>query len=644
MTRRNGAIGAFVRKELREISRDRRAIVFSFIFPILIYPAMFSFMSGLERSSEEKLERARPRVLLTGEAVAFREAMEADTSFVTMSGAAPADSLERALREGDLEAWVKLESDTLTIVFYGPHEVSQAAADRLREFFVGLAAGRRDLRWREAGGAGGMEELVIGVEADIATAEESGGARAGSLIPYILIFSLFIGGSSLSTDLVAGEKERGTLETLYLTPAARRDIATAKYLVVVGGSIVTGILNVASMTWCYQQGIMPGSEEGGGIVVSAGALGSGLLLVVPLAVIIGGVLLGISAKARTVREAQYLMTPVMFVAFIPAILTATQDVRLDAFTALLPVANVALALRDRLIGPVPAGLMLLTTAASLGWGLLAMRWVEGKLQREDAVLGFDPEPVLARTPAGRGRALHLGLAGSVLAYFYLGQLLQAQGGRGGLAASLWLLLPLLGAGILRLGWSGGAVREVLSLRRAHPAALAGAALLAAGILVPMFQGLVVIQERLLPTPGRLIEGMELIFEGASRWELLLLIGLSPGICEELVFRGAALGLWRRVGTSRRAVLLSALYFALIHMSVHRFAPTLLLGLVLGWLTVATGSIFPAMLFHAAYNSAAVLGAERLENAAGWLAGPGGWAASLALLAAGTWLVRRGRAR
>lgn len=641
MRERRHAVGAFVRKEIREISRDRKTIVFSFVFPILIYPVMFSFMTGLQRSSEEKLEQARLRVALTGDAEKFREAVAADTSFVVMTGSVPADSLERALREGDLEAWVRLEGDTLRVVFYGPHEISQTAVRKLQEFFERLAGEERDRRWQGAGGAGSLEDLVAIEEADIATAEEAGGAAAGGLIPYILIFSLFIGGSSLSTDLVAGEKERGTLETLYLTPAARRDIAFAKYLVVVAGSIITGMLNVLSMAWCYRHGILPGSEEGAGIAVSAGALGTGFLLVIPLATIIGGVLLGISAKARTVREAQYLMTPVMLIAVIPAMLTATQDVRLNAFTALIPVANVALALRDRLIGPIPAGLMLLVTGASLGWGLAAMRWVEGKLQREDAILGFDPEPVLARSPAGRARALHLGLAGAALAYFYLAQLLQSQGGRGGLAASLWLLLPLLGAGIMRLAWSGGSVRGILSLRAPRPAALAGAAMLAAGVLIPTFQGLVPLQDRILPTPGRLVEGMEEIFAGMGNWQLLLLVGISPGICEELVFRGAALGMWRRIATPRRAILISSLYFAVIHMSVHRFAPTMLLGLALGWLTVTSGSIFPAMLFHATYNGTAVLAAKTLEHPAGWMAGPAGWAGSLALVAAGVWLVRRG---
>jgi membrane protease YdiL (CAAX protease family) len=114
------------------------------------------------------------------------------------------------------------------------------------------------------------------------------------------------------------------------------------------------------------------------------------------------------------------------------------------------------------------------------------------------------------------------------------------------------------------------------------------------------------------------------------------MAVSPGICEELVFRGAFLGLLRRVASTRRALVLSSLFFALIHLSIFRLLPTFLLGLLLGALTVASGSLLPAIVLHTTYNGV-MFAIERF----GWdLGGVYAWIGSLLLLAAG-WRLARG---
>ncbi|MGH2571499.1 MAG: CPBP family glutamic-type intramembrane protease, partial [bacterium] len=129
------------------------------------------------------------------------------------------------------------------------------------------------------------------------------------------------------------------------------------------------------------------------------------------------------------------------------------------------------------------------------------------------------------------------------------------------------------------------------------------------------------------------------FEQLSKPALFFLVAFSTAVCEELVFRGAFLGLLRRTGTTRAAVLASSAVFAVIHLSVFRLVPTFLLGLAMAVLVVRTGSLFPAVLYHMTYNGIAVLGGERLEAMSG---GAAAWLASGALLAAGYFLVARSR--
>ncbi len=673
---------AFVRKEIREILRDRRAILLSFVLPIFIYPVTFSFTSWLERRGESKAEETRSRIVVSGDADLLRRAIRDDPDLVLVERSGD-DDLREMLQSGEVDAWVDVappradvpplpdeEGDGVAedvaageeaveetsdgeatsvlprvrLIHHGPHEESVKARDRIDALLAAVREDETLRRYRAAGGDGDPEALVRLATIDIATEAETGGARAGRLIPFLLVMTLFIGGGAISTDLVAGEKERGTLETLYLAPVRRREIAESKFLVVWVACLLTGVLNLLSMLFCYRAGLISDATAGdAAVVISGPGVLLAFLLIVPLAALVGSVLLGISALARSLREAQMYLAPAMLLAMIPGLLATGQHIPLSAFTALLPIANVALAIRDGLLGPVPLGLFAIVCGASVGWGLLATGWTTRVLSREDTILGFDPEPFLAKSEGGRRRAALLGMAGTVLLYFYAGNLLQSWDLVKGLALSLWVLLPLLGGGALALAWNGGRLARVLSLRGASPAAVLGGALIGAGLVVPIRFALFELQQRFLPTPEGLTAGMETGLESLSTGMLLLLFAVSPAIWEELVFRGAFLGLWRRVAPARSAVLVQAVFFALIHLSVFRLAPTFVIGAAAGWVVVRTGSLIPAMFLHAFYNGSAVM-QEELPASVAWMfsGSPASFAAAAVLLAAGAWLTRVGR--
>ncbi|MAF26827.1 MAG: ABC transporter permease subunit/CPBP intramembrane protease [Gemmatimonadota bacterium] len=632
-------IGLIVRKEFAEIRRDRKTILISLLLPVFMYPLLFSFMTRLERKEDAKEDRFVYEVALAeGAASLLGEAVNADSGFArAASPGGDGDALDDALRAGDIMAWAGIEdaaeeSPLVSIRYDMANDRSRDASERLADLARDAASEERDRRWREAGREGLPEDLLAIEETDVATEEETGGAAAAKLIPFLLIMTLFAGGAAVATDIVAGEKERGTLETLYLGPVPRRAIASGKYLVVVLVTVMAGLLNLLSMAACFRFGLVGEAAEG--LAISGAGVASAAVLVVPLSMLIGGVLLAISAHARSLKEAQYLMTPAMLVAFIPGMLASSQDIALNGFTAFIPVANVALAVRDGLIAPVPVGLLLAVAAASTLWGLLAVRITGRMLSREETILGFDPEPFLSATLAGRTRALHLAMAVTVLAYFYLGSLLQQANVLVGLALSLWIVLPLLGAATLRMGWSGGRVREVLSLRPAPLRAIAAGALLGAGCVFPVAAGLVRVQEIFLPSPTAFFQAMEEVMRSASPVTIVLLMAISPAICEELVFRGVVLGLLRRIMPDRRAILVSAFYFAVFHLSVFRFLPTFLLGLAMGALAVRTHSVLPSMAFHAFYNAGAIGGSLFLGEEWTALGGGMAWLASAGLLAAG----------
>ncbi len=144
------------------------------------------------------------------------------------------------------------------------------------------------------------------------------------------------------------------------------------------------------------------------------------------------------------------------------------------------------------------------------------------------------------------------------------------------------------------------LRETFSLRRPRWQSLVGCILLGCSAAVAVAG----ITMRLLPAPESLVEGMRKILllgdTPAPLWLVWLVIGLTPALCEETVFRGLMLGGLRRLGMAR-AVVISALLFGLAHSSIYRLLPTFALGLIFGYAVWRTGSIFCSILIHALNN-------------------------------------------
>jgi sodium transport system permease protein len=644
---------ALVGKELLELRRDRRVLIMGVFLPILLYPLLMGFTSRLERKQEQEQRQKVLPIALVGELPGLREALSADEGLV-LHLEVPADSLAQAVRQQRVqlgidasEGWAQpgaSEAPTLQLFVHTTRDESREARRRVEAHLDSLRMVEVQRRYVIAGGQQELLATLPRDSSDLASESAAAGAGAGRMLVYVLLWSLFSGGAAFATDMVAGEKERGTLETLFLLPVQRSLVARSKLVVVTLGTILTAILNLASLTYTYRMGWVAG-EEGEPMSIGLAAVAQTALLVLPLAVLMAGVLLSISAFARSLKEAQYYVLPVMLVMFVPALLSMSQTVKLNPLVALIPVANVAFAMRDAMLGQSQAGLLALVVVSTLAYAAMLLRWVTSMLADETKVLGFDPEPIFARSPGGRRRALHLAMALSILAFFYVGQFLQARYEYRGLLLSLWVVLPLLAIGVLLFVRRDGRIGELLSLRLPPPQAWLAAPLLALGVMWPLVDLLFGLQSRFLPMPETDLQAMQKVLGERPLWQLFVAGAVSPAVCEELLFRGVCFGLLLRLSGPRRALIFSSIYFALMHLSVFRLVPTFLLGAIMALLVLRSASLWPAMLFHLVYNGGLLIGSALHEQ--GRLPipveGPVVWAASVVTLLIGGLLLRSCRA-
>ncbi|MHC4375562.1 MAG: CPBP family glutamic-type intramembrane protease [Planctomycetota bacterium] len=657
--------------ELRRLLRDRRALMFAVVLPMLLYPVLIFASGKLEEVSEERVEAKTvgvlvdlsgldevlrepiqaaltaqgenlewepaelPELVAAGRALAAeRDALDAleapdleRTEALETQRAAYAEQLEEALgddRQLVLAADGAQEPPLLELIYDGADEDGQAARGRVRELLRGLERELVSARVVEWTGADPQLQ-VRPRRVDVAAAEDASGAALGRFLPLIAVLMLVSGGAFCALDAFAAEREVGTLETLLVQPVERTRIAFGKFLavLVVGFAAFAG--NAGSLVACAALGLMDNSGAGGlveglGSGAFYGRMALALFLFLPTVALVSAILCWLSARAKSFREGQNYIFPLTLACLALTAPALSPELEFGAALALAPVTGPALAMREALAGRIAWVPSLITFVSSLGWAWLALRSLADTLDAERLLA--PPKQGNAQDARASNRPLAFGGL-SILALYLVGGSWQAKDPIGGLIGSLWLIVLGLG---LWAAWDASKRYEtslvsVLGLDRLAPLACLGALLAAPGLGYAM-QRLLELQNRLLPMADTgPLDAAFAPFMELSPLALFALIAISPGICEELLCRGALLFGLRSDRPAKQAVFWQALIFAALHASVFRLAPTFLLGALFGALRLRARSIVPCMVLHTAYNGSLAMSAEDGPVGATWLLHP-----------------------
>ena len=198
-----------------------------------------------------------------------------------------------------------------------------------------------------------LEPLDI-VDVDMSTAKETIGKAVGGFIPYILVMFIFLGAMYPAIDLGAGEKERGSLETLLSSPATKFEITMGKLLVVSLTGLVSGLVSVLgiSSSLFFIDNIPEQIQSTIMELINPFMIFSVIILMIPIAIFFASMLLSISFYARSFKEAQSLMAPLNMVIIVPLFLSLGPGMEIDHATALMPLINVGLLTKEILAGSV----------------------------------------------------------------------------------------------------------------------------------------------------------------------------------------------------------------------------------------------------------------------------------------------------
>ncbi len=418
-------------------------------------------------------------------------------------------------------------------------------------------------------------------------------------------------------DLCAGEKERGTLETLLSSPAQRGEIVMGKLLTIMLFSMATAVLNLASVgaTGWMALGNMPdyGLPPAGAIVA--------LALALPLvSALFSALCLALAAFARSTKEGQYYLMPLLLATMPLILLPMAPGVELNLGNSLIPVTGIMLLLRSALTGDYGPALQYAPIVAivTLLACLMAIRWAVDQFNSETVLFHESERLDLGlwlrhlrrdRKPTPTVAAAVCCAVVILVADFFIGLTQTMPENFRGLIGSFLMpqLVVIAPITLLMTFLLAGSPRQTLLLRWPRWFAVPAAAILALA-LHPAIHRLQTFITQLYPVSESVrpaLEKIAALFRQSDFWPLALVIALAPAVCEELAFRGFILSGLRHLGHKWRAIVYSALLFGIVHAILQQSLLTALLGVVLGYLAVQSGSILPGMVFHVCNNVLAV---------------------------------------
>ena len=375
------------KKEVIDIFRDRRTIIMMVVVPLLLIPVLLGTVFKITKSMAEKASEKQLKVQIYGQEYApdLYQAF-ADMDKVIILDQIPTDSIQSYIQQEFLDVAIHVDSDykvniakngqaKIRIQFKGTDSFG-ITKDRingvLKKFENQIVSERMDrLNLKPEV----VRAYNINYE-DVASRQEKFGKIAGGWFPYVFIIFGFMGAMYPALDLGAGEKERGTLETILSSPASRLDIVLGKFLVVLLAAFLTAFLALGGMAVGIQRipDIPPEVLIVINEVLNPKTIGLIMTLVLPVAAFFSAMLLGLSIYARSFKEAQSIVAPLNIVIIFPAVIGTLPGMELNAITSLIPVLNVSLASKDIIAGVINPLYMAEVYMSLFGFAGLAIFW------------------------------------------------------------------------------------------------------------------------------------------------------------------------------------------------------------------------------------------------------------------------------
>lgn len=413
-------LSVIYKKEWLELTRDKKTLMFMILLPMLIFPAIFGSLALFAVKTIEESQTRPLNYLVVGaepnnpiyQALAQTNGFKLVEIPTVIEQATNKAELKKqrqswlqALKNKSLDfvlvinpnfksALQQHQQNTWQLHFYNTDGM-RSVVSRVVPIINQLNAQLTEQALAEFKLTPTQSQAIIQPikleQVNIAQKKENLGSQLGGFLAYILLPLCLLGAMYPAIDMGAGEKERGTLESLIIAPVSATQIVLAKYLTICSASFLAALMAILSfMLWgfIFAQGLAIQF-----VIDLVGTLGISdlflsLLMLCPLVFFISAVVLSISIYAKSFKEAQNFMGPLSLLVFIPLIVAMLPGIKLNWGWAMVPISNVALAVKEILKGHAEFGMLSIIWLSQLGLAAVMLGF---------CIYCFNKESVLFRT-------------------------------------------------------------------------------------------------------------------------------------------------------------------------------------------------------------------------------------------------------
>ena len=605
-----------LKKELLDILRDKKTIFMMIILPLILYPVLLIGMTQVMSMSMNSMNQQELTVGISKELDGDLSKVvdelnnenshnDGELNFVSV------EDYEKSLEESTIDAYLSVDDNkNYKIYINSSQNNSNTALSKIEKALDKY----KELKVEEKLSEEGLDVSYESV--DLAKNEELAGSFLGQLLPFILVMGVLLGAIYPAIDVMAGEKERGTLETLFTLPISNLELVMGKYLAVSFSAIVTAVLNVFSilLTMVF---LVTSSGLSGELGIDSFKFKS---LVLPIiitivciglfAMVVSAVVMCVCSLAKNFKDAQNYITPVMLLVMIPSYVSMIPTIELDTFTATIPVVNISLLIKSVLSFKSDLSLIALVLVSNLAFVFLSVLLLSKMFNSEDILFGNNKSFSFLEKRSNIKKGTIPGISDGVVLYgvglllfIYIGSLVQMKFGMTGLGITQIMIigLPLIFAHYIKTDF-----KKTFSLNIPEISHLISGVILWIGayILVMLTTQLML---HIFPQNMEALEGLSKALFGEDNFLVnLFVVAIMPAICEEIFFRGFLFTSFRGKKSVKGAILGSAILFAFMHIEFIKIVPITILGSALAYSVYKSGSIYVSMLIHFLNNGLAVV--------------------------------------
>ena len=338
-----------LKKELRELFRDKKSLAMMLIIPIFIPLIMLGMSALFEMQTNKDIEEYN-KIGFAYELSEEEKEIAKQMNIEIVNGSE--EDLRQKYDNAEIDLYITKDGNKYIINSDGSDN-SSYAKNMMESYFNTYKQYLQGEYLTENNIDSNQVFNIITVEENVFEQENFFGNYIKNYAFLFIIMAITVSATYPATDTTAGEKERGTLETLLTFPIKSKDIIVGKFLAVSISSIVTGLISfiLAIVALLLAQNMFS-IYEGTDIMFSASSMIFGIVVIIAYSFFISGLCISIASTSKTFKEAQSALTPLTFISFFPSFIVFMVGLQTTPILSIIPFLNFTMIFTDIAAGNI----------------------------------------------------------------------------------------------------------------------------------------------------------------------------------------------------------------------------------------------------------------------------------------------------